>query len=56
MNNSGPVRNSSWTRNDCYQDAPHKISDLDAIEQGIRAGVQAVLQVRDLLPFGFYAA
>ncbi|XP_015276127.1 PREDICTED: ral GTPase-activating protein subunit alpha-1-like, partial [Gekko japonicus] len=45
MNNSGPVRNSSWTRNDCYQDAPHKISDLDAIEQGIQAGVQAVLQV-----------
>ncbi|XP_077179245.1 ral GTPase-activating protein subunit alpha-1 isoform X13 [Paroedura picta] len=45
MNNSGPVRNSSWNRNDCYQDALHKISELDAIEQGIRAGVQAVLQV-----------
>ncbi|XP_048340779.1 ral GTPase-activating protein subunit alpha-1 isoform X13 [Sphaerodactylus townsendi] len=45
MNNSGPIRNSSWPRNDCYQDAPHKVSDLDAIEQGIRAGVQAVLQV-----------
>ncbi|XP_060118566.1 ral GTPase-activating protein subunit alpha-1 isoform X13 [Heteronotia binoei] len=45
MNNSGPVRNSSWTRNDCYQDTPHKVSDLDATEQGIRAGVQAVLQV-----------
>ncbi|XP_054828938.1 ral GTPase-activating protein subunit alpha-1 isoform X5 [Eublepharis macularius] len=45
MNNSGPVRNSSWTRNDCYQEATHKISDLDSVEQGIRAGVQAVLQV-----------
>ncbi|XP_053141348.1 ral GTPase-activating protein subunit alpha-1 isoform X8 [Hemicordylus capensis] len=45
VGNSGPVRNSSWTRNGCYQEAPHKISDLDAIEQGIRAGVQAVLQV-----------
>nr|XP_056707761.1 ral GTPase-activating protein subunit alpha-1 isoform X3 [Euleptes europaea] len=45
MNNSGPIRNSSWPRNDCYQDTLHKVSDLDAIEQGIRAGVQAVLQV-----------
>ncbi|XP_042301365.1 ral GTPase-activating protein subunit alpha-1 isoform X2 [Sceloporus undulatus] len=45
MDNSGPVRNSSWTRNGCYQEVPQKISDFDVIEQGIRAGVQAVLQV-----------
>ncbi|XP_053236209.1 ral GTPase-activating protein subunit alpha-1 isoform X12 [Podarcis raffonei] len=45
MGNSGPVRNPSWTKNGCYQEIPHKIADLDVIEQGIRAGVQAVLQV-----------
>ncbi|XP_061467650.1 ral GTPase-activating protein subunit alpha-1 isoform X6 [Rhineura floridana] len=45
MGNSGPVQNPSWTRNGCYQEIPHKISDLGVIEQGIRAGVQAVLQV-----------
>ncbi|XP_062973887.1 ral GTPase-activating protein subunit alpha-1 isoform X3 [Elgaria multicarinata webbii] len=44
MGNSGPVRNSSWTRNG-YQEVSHKISDLDVLEQGIRAGIQAVLQV-----------
>lgn len=54
MNHCGPVQNSSWTRNDCYQDALHKISDLDAIEQGIQAGIQAVLQVRVLFPFCFF--
>uniref|UniRef100_A0A803TTU9 Ral GTPase activating protein catalytic subunit alpha 1 n=1 Tax=Anolis carolinensis TaxID=28377 RepID=A0A803TTU9_ANOCA len=43
--NSGPVRNSSWARNGSYQEVPQKISDSDAVEQGIRAGVQAVLQV-----------
>ncbi|XP_044292648.1 ral GTPase-activating protein subunit alpha-1 isoform X2 [Varanus komodoensis] len=45
VGNSGPVRNSSWTRNGCYQEVPHKICDLDVLEQEIRAGVQAVLQV-----------
>ncbi|XP_060615150.2 ral GTPase-activating protein subunit alpha-1 isoform X9 [Anolis sagrei] len=45
MDNSGPVRNSSWVRNGCYQEVPQKISDFDVVEQGIRAGVQAVLQV-----------
>nr|XP_028576490.1 ral GTPase-activating protein subunit alpha-1 isoform X17 [Podarcis muralis] len=45
VGNSGPVRNPSWTKNGCYQEIPHKIADLDVIEQGIRAGVQAVLQV-----------
>uniref|UniRef100_G1KYD5 Ral GTPase activating protein catalytic subunit alpha 1 n=1 Tax=Anolis carolinensis TaxID=28377 RepID=G1KYD5_ANOCA len=45
IGNSGPVRNSSWARNGSYQEVPQKISDSDAVEQGIRAGVQAVLQV-----------
>ncbi|XP_066469830.1 ral GTPase-activating protein subunit alpha-1 isoform X4 [Tiliqua scincoides] len=45
LSNSGPVRNSSWTRNGCYQEASHNMSDLDILEQGIRAGTQAVLQV-----------
>ncbi|XP_028576464.2 ral GTPase-activating protein subunit alpha-1 isoform X9 [Podarcis muralis] len=45
VGNSGPVRNPSWTKNGCYQEIPHKIADLDVIDQGIRAGVQAVLQV-----------
>ncbi|XP_072842477.1 ral GTPase-activating protein subunit alpha-1 isoform X6 [Pogona vitticeps] len=45
MGNSGPVRNSTWTRNGCYQEVPLKIPDFDIVEQGIRAGVQAVLQV-----------
>ncbi|XP_067390062.1 ral GTPase-activating protein subunit alpha-1 isoform X4 [Emydura macquarii macquarii] len=45
MTNSGHVRNSSWTRNGCYQDASHKISEIDIAEQNIRAGVQSVLQV-----------
>nr|XP_060615142.1 ral GTPase-activating protein subunit alpha-1 isoform X7 [Anolis sagrei ordinatus] len=45
MDNSGPVRNSSWVRNGCYQEVPQKISDFDVVERGIRAGVQAVLQV-----------
>ncbi|XP_025023994.1 ral GTPase-activating protein subunit alpha-1 isoform X5 [Python bivittatus] len=42
---SCPVRNSNWTRNGCYQEVPYKISELDNLEQGIRAGIQAVLQV-----------
>uniref|UniRef100_A0A8C3T443 Ral GTPase activating protein catalytic subunit alpha 1 n=1 Tax=Chelydra serpentina TaxID=8475 RepID=A0A8C3T443_CHESE len=45
MSNSGHVRNSSWTRNGCYQDASHKTSEIDIAEQNIRAGVQSVLQV-----------
>uniref|UniRef100_A0A8C8SPS8 Ral GTPase activating protein catalytic subunit alpha 1 n=1 Tax=Pelusios castaneus TaxID=367368 RepID=A0A8C8SPS8_9SAUR len=45
MTNSGHIRNSSWTRNGCYQDASHKISEIDIAEQNIRAGVQSVLQV-----------
>uniref|UniRef100_A0A670ZIJ8 Ral GTPase activating protein catalytic subunit alpha 1 n=1 Tax=Pseudonaja textilis TaxID=8673 RepID=A0A670ZIJ8_PSETE len=42
---SCPIRNSNWTRNGCYQEVPYKTSELDNLEQGIRAGIQAVLQV-----------
>lgn len=49
MSNSGPVQNSSWSRNGYFQDAPPKLSDIDVIEQGIQAGVQAVLQVSNVL-------
>ncbi|XP_074985860.1 ral GTPase-activating protein subunit alpha-1 isoform X7 [Caretta caretta] len=45
ITNSGHVRNSSWTRDGCYQDASHKTSEIDITEQNIRAGVQSVLQV-----------
>ncbi|XP_005047362.1 PREDICTED: ral GTPase-activating protein subunit alpha-1 isoform X3 [Ficedula albicollis] len=43
--NSSHVRNSNWTRNGCYEDALHKISEIDTEEQNVRAGVQSVLQV-----------
>lgn len=43
---SGPVRNASWARNGCFQEGSLTVADLDIVEQGIRAGVQAVLQVR----------
>ncbi|KAG8126279.1 hypothetical protein E2320_021375, partial [Naja naja] len=42
---SCPIRNSNWTRNGCYQEVPYKTTELDNLEQGIRAGIQAVLQV-----------
>uniref|UniRef100_A0A8D0H107 Ral GTPase activating protein catalytic subunit alpha 1 n=1 Tax=Sphenodon punctatus TaxID=8508 RepID=A0A8D0H107_SPHPU len=45
MTNSGHVQNSSWSRNGCYPDAPHKMSEMDIEEQNIRAGVQSILQV-----------
>ncbi|XP_023587227.1 ral GTPase-activating protein subunit alpha-1 isoform X3 [Trichechus manatus latirostris] len=38
------ARNSSWAKNDTYQDALHNASE-EATEQNIRAGTQAVLQV-----------
>ncbi|XP_007464892.1 PREDICTED: ral GTPase-activating protein subunit alpha-1 isoform X3 [Lipotes vexillifer] len=38
------VRNSTWAKNGTYQDVLHNASE-EAIEQNIRAGVQAVLQV-----------
>ncbi|XP_033621024.1 ral GTPase-activating protein subunit alpha-1 isoform X2 [Fukomys damarensis] len=38
------VRNSSWAKNGSYQDAVQNASE-EAIEQNIRAGTQAVLQV-----------
>ncbi|XP_038263419.1 ral GTPase-activating protein subunit alpha-1 isoform X5 [Dermochelys coriacea] len=45
ITNSSHVRNSSWTRDGCYQDASHKTSEIDIAEQNTRAGVQSVLQV-----------
>ncbi|XP_074852941.1 ral GTPase-activating protein subunit alpha-1 isoform X4 [Carettochelys insculpta] len=45
MTNTGHVRNSSWSRNGCYQAASHQISEIDTSEQNVRAGVQSVLQV-----------
>ncbi|KFQ64080.1 Ral GTPase-activating protein subunit alpha-1, partial [Pelecanus crispus] len=39
------VRNSNWTRNGCYEDTLHKLSEIDTEEQNVRAGVQSVLQV-----------
>ncbi|XP_070214843.1 ral GTPase-activating protein subunit alpha-1 isoform X4 [Bos mutus] len=38
------VRNSTWPKNGTYQDLLHNASE-EAIEQNIRAGAQAVLQV-----------
>ncbi|XP_059770101.1 ral GTPase-activating protein subunit alpha-1 isoform X4 [Balaenoptera ricei] len=38
------VRNSTWAKNGTYQDVLHNASE-EAIEQNIRAGAQAVLQV-----------
>ncbi|XP_068847291.1 ral GTPase-activating protein subunit alpha-1 isoform X2 [Capricornis sumatraensis] len=38
------VRNSTWPKNGTYQDILHNASE-EAIEQNIRAGAQAVLQV-----------
>ncbi|XP_061036772.1 ral GTPase-activating protein subunit alpha-1 isoform X4 [Eubalaena glacialis] len=38
------VRNSTWAKNGTYQDVLHNASE-EAIEQNIRAGTQAVLQV-----------
>ncbi|XP_072617532.1 ral GTPase-activating protein subunit alpha-1 isoform X11 [Vulpes vulpes] len=38
------VRNSSWAKNGTYQDVLHNASE-EIIEQNIRAGTQAVLQV-----------
>ncbi|XP_065762897.1 ral GTPase-activating protein subunit alpha-1 isoform X3 [Muntiacus reevesi] len=38
------VRNSTWPKNGTYQDVLHNASE-EAIEQNIRAGAQAVLQV-----------
>ncbi|XP_040112685.1 ral GTPase-activating protein subunit alpha-1 isoform X7 [Oryx dammah] len=38
------VRNSTWPKNGTYQDILHNASE-EAIEQNIRAGTQAVLQV-----------
>uniref|UniRef100_A0A8C0TGD5 Rap-GAP domain-containing protein n=1 Tax=Canis lupus familiaris TaxID=9615 RepID=A0A8C0TGD5_CANLF len=38
------VRNSSWAKNGSYQDVLHNASE-EIIEQNIRAGTQAVLQV-----------
>ncbi|XP_014647608.1 PREDICTED: ral GTPase-activating protein subunit alpha-1 isoform X7 [Ceratotherium simum simum] len=38
------VRNSAWAKNGTYQDVLHDASE-EAIEQNIRAGTQAVLQV-----------
>nr|XP_020726195.1 ral GTPase-activating protein subunit alpha-1 isoform X7 [Odocoileus virginianus texanus] len=38
------VRNSTWPKNGTYQDVLHNASE-EAIEQNIRAGTQAVLQV-----------
>ncbi|XP_075569095.1 ral GTPase-activating protein subunit alpha-1 isoform X4 [Pelecanus crispus] len=43
--NSSHVRNSNWTRNGCYEDTLHKLSEIDTEEQNVRAGVQSVLQV-----------
>ncbi|NXI46775.1 RGPA1 protein, partial [Galbula dea] len=43
--NSSHVRNSNWTRNGCYEDTLHKMSEMDTEEQNVRAGVQSVLQV-----------
>nr|XP_025037741.1 ral GTPase-activating protein subunit alpha-1 isoform X7 [Pelodiscus sinensis] len=45
MTNPGHVRNSSWSRNGCYQDTSHQMSEIDIAEQNIRAGMQSVLQV-----------
>ncbi|KFV03797.1 Ral GTPase-activating protein subunit alpha-1, partial [Pterocles gutturalis] len=39
------VRNSNWARNGCYEDTLHKMSEIDAEEQNVQAGVQSVLQV-----------
>lgn len=44
------VRNSTWAKNGTYQDVLHNASE-EAIEQNIRAGAQAVLQVDHLLFF-----
>ncbi|XP_010078058.1 PREDICTED: ral GTPase-activating protein subunit alpha-1, partial [Pterocles gutturalis] len=43
--NSSHVRNSNWARNGCYEDTLHKMSEIDAEEQNVQAGVQSVLQV-----------
>lgn len=43
--NCGHVRNSNWTRNGCYQETLHKLSEIDTEEQNVRAGMQSVLQV-----------
>lgn len=42
------VRNSTWPKNGTYQDILHNASE-EAIEQNIRAGAQAVLQVDHFL-------
>ncbi|XP_061854445.1 ral GTPase-activating protein subunit alpha-1 isoform X5 [Colius striatus] len=43
--NSSHIRSSNWARNGCYEDALHKMSEIDTEEQNVRAGVQSVLQV-----------
>ncbi|XP_069714554.1 ral GTPase-activating protein subunit alpha-1 isoform X2 [Phaenicophaeus curvirostris] len=43
--NSSHVRNANWTRNGCYNETLHKMSEIDSEEQNVRAGVQSVLQV-----------
>nr|XP_010301917.1 PREDICTED: ral GTPase-activating protein subunit alpha-1-like [Balearica regulorum gibbericeps] len=43
--NSSHVRNTNWSRNGCYEDTLHKMSEIDTEEQNVRAGMQSVLQV-----------